>query len=73
MVNSLMPQIDSITMINSDYNGFICNIKQQGSIANFHEVRIIYNNKVYFFTFLSKNNYFKQQDINRILNSIKFE
>lgn len=73
MVAAMMPQIESVTMIDGDYTGFIYNMKQQGSLSNVYEARIISDNKVYFFTFLSKDDYFSKQDINRILNSVEFE
>lgn len=49
MISVIMPTMDSITLINGDYEGYIFNLKN-----NMKEVSILKNNKRYTFIFMSK-------------------
>ena len=72
MSYAILPSVDSITLIDGDYKGYMFNLSSS-NFYNLREARIIHNNKNYIFTFLnSSEEYFKDDDINRILNSIVF-
>ena len=64
MVSVIMPQMDSITLINGDYQGYIFNLKN-----NMKEVSILKNGKRYVFMFLNTT-YFTDEKINDLLNTI---
>ena len=64
MVSVIMPQMDSITLINGDYQGYIFNLKN-----NMKEVSILKNGKRYVFMFLNTT-YFTVEKINDLLNTI---
>ena len=74
MISVAIPQIDNITIIDGDYQGYIFNMKNTSNISSIYEARINYNSLVYTFLFLNKGEeYFTKQDINNILNTVKFE
>ncbi len=64
MISIIMPQMDSITLINGDYQGYIFNLKN-----NMKEVSILKNGKRYVFMFLNTT-YFTDKKINDLLNTI---
>ncbi len=69
----VMPKLDSITLIDGDYEGYILNLKV-ASGSSVREARIIHDDKTYMFLFLSNDNdYFKDEDINNLLNTVVFE
>ncbi len=59
-----LPKMDSLTLINGDYTGYIFNL---GSTLK--EVSLLKHNKRYIFTFIGLD-YFTDDDINEILNSV---
>ena len=62
--STIFPSIESLTLVNGEYNGYIFNINDKVK-----EVNIIEDNKRYIFTFIGAD-YFDKEDINEILNSI---
>ncbi len=65
MTSVVMPSIDSITLIDGDYGGYIFNM----SNFNVKEVSIIKNDKRYTFVFINTE-YFKDEYIKELLNTI---
>lgn len=66
----VMPSIDSITLIDGDYEGYIFNLQfGSESFKGMREVRIMYQGSVYVFTFLNTE-YFNNTYINEILNTV---
>lgn len=72
MVSVAIPRIENITLIDGDYQGYIFNMKSENdNISSIREARILFNDKVYTFLFLNKNNeYFNNDYIQDILNTI---
>ena len=64
IVSIIMPQMDSITLINGDYQGYIFNLKN-----NMKEASILKNGKRYVFMFLDTT-YFTDEKINDLLNTV---
>ena len=60
-----------ITIIDGDYQGYLLNEKSTN--ANLYEARIEYDGQLYVFIFLNKEEYFKKEDINNILNTVIFD
>ena len=72
MVSVAIPRIENITLIDGDYQGYIFNMKSENdNVSSIREARISFNDKVYTFLFLNKNNeYFNNDYIQNILNTI---
>lgn len=72
MVSVAIPRIENITLIDGDYQGYIFNMKSENdNVSSIREARILFNDKVYTFLFLNKNNeYFNNDYIQNILNTI---
>ncbi len=68
MTSVMMPSIDSITLIDGDYNGYIFNM----SNFNVKEVSIIKDNKRYTFLFINTE-YFKDEYIKELLDTVVIE
>lgn len=64
MVSVIMPQMDNITLINGDLEGYIFNLKN-----NMKEVSIIKNNKRYVFMFINTE-YFTNEYIKDLLSTV---
>lgn len=67
MISIIIPEIDNITLINGDYNGYIFNMKNKTK-----EVNIIENDKRYVFTFINTD-YFTDEYINQLIETITIE
>lgn len=67
MVTVMLPQIEDITLIDGDYEGYIFNIKNNIKMAV-----ILKNDKSYVFTFL-KTDYFTDEYIKEILNTVEID
>jgi len=65
-VDAAMPRVDSLTMINGDYKGFIFNLK------NIREVNILRNNKRYIFMFTGSK-YTTDEYIQDLLSTLEIK
>ena len=63
MVSVAIPRIENITLIDGDYQGYIFNMKSENdNVSSIREARILFNDKVYTFLFLNKNNEYFNND-----------
>lgn len=70
MTAVITPTINGITILDGDYQGYMFNIKND-NLSTISEARILHNDKVYTFLFLSKDGtYFSKDYINELLNTI---
>lgn len=67
-VESNVPEVNNITLIDGDYDGYIFKITAIGT----KEYNLIYSGKIYSFTFIGTD-YFSDDYINEILNTVIIE